>query len=189
MLILCTLRKCDLKVSSEMWSESFPNMIHNHSWFNKEFKGGSNVWVFCMFFFALPCLFGIRGDSSFPLPVLPHIVTLWACLWFMVSYHYYFIIIIIIIIIIILQLQSRRLQDFSMHIDLHNSKCGYLICWYIINFMISKHLFDVHDVRGVWTTRLPFAMRWYIKSIFSCRRFLWKTKDVPKETYSLLLLT
>ena len=48
--------------------------------------------------------------------------------------------------------------------------------------MISKHLLDIRDVRGAWTTQFPFAMRWYIKSISSYRLFLWKTKDVFKET-------
>ena len=36
------------------------------------------------------------------------------------------------------------------------------------------------NVRSLWTSRFPFAVRWYVESISSDRLFLKKLKDMPK---------
>ena len=70
------------------------------------------------------------------------------------------LIVIIIIIIIILQLQSRQLQDFTIHFDL----C-YLICLHRLNKM----------------TRSPVDRWWDIEFYFG------ETDDVPKEPQLVIL--
>ena len=60
-------------------------------------------------------------------------------------------------------------------------KCGDLVSRHII-FIIPQQTFDVRLVGGTWTSRSPFAMRWYIESISSVRLFFRETKDMPKKT-------
>ena len=74
---------------------------------------------------------------------------------------------------------GNYIQAFSMHIDLWQVQLSHLLIFQLHDILTPL---DVRNVRGAWTTWLPFTMRWYIKSISSCRLFLWKTKDVSKET-------
>ena len=80
---------------------------------------------------------------------------------------------------------EEAITRFSMHIDLWQVWPSHLQI-YQLHDILARAL-DVCDVRGAWTTWLPFAMRWYIKSISSCMLFLWKTKDVSKKLTKLAL--
>ena len=83
------------------------------------------------------------------------------------------------IIIIILRLRSRRLQDFSMHIDIGQVWRSGQPTYHLHH---TQQTFDVRLVGGTWTSRSPFAMWWYIESISSDRLFFRETKDMPKKT-------